>query len=436
MQQKERANCAEGSIRRGSSVQKPVPDARDNNFNIIRLIASIFVFAGHMEMIRSGTPLLFSIHSLHEMGVWMLFLISGYLITKSWLSDPHPLRFAIRRFFRLWPPFAVMVLIMVFVTGPLLSDNGVQGYFQSSWWYLYLMNLRFYPVYAQPGVFTNMIEAYVTNGSLWTMPVEAFAYVVTPILACLYGLGRKKRNAGALSASGASAVTADASAQFESAESTEARNGKRPVKSPESAELNRSNRSFHIAAVVTAAAIAFDLYLRVCKADAVVVFYGTELIPAYHLITMYIIGVFFTFEQAKKYLNIQVALVGMCLLIVFESSGVFLQYFLLLMVLPYTVFSFAFAPNAAFSRFGRKIDLTYGIYLYGFFFQQLVVYWQNKHGVTYPYTKTLLLSAIPTLLAALLSFYLVEKPAQRLCRAILKRMREGEERRKAERRGR
>lgn len=384
-------------------------DPRDNNFNIIRLIASIFVFAGHMEMIRSGSPLLFGIHSVHEMGVWILFLVSGYLITKSWLSDPHPLRYAIRRFFRLWPPFAVMVLIMVFIAGPLVSELGVKGYFQS-WFHLYLMNLWFYIVYAQPGVFTNMIQAYVTNGSLWTMPVEAFAYIITPLLACLYGLRKKKSSSvstmtSTLSDSAASEASEDRSAFLNSYTSSK-----------------NKDRSFHIAAAVTIAAVAFDLYLRVFQADLVIVFFGTKLIPAYHLITMYIIGMFFTFEQTRKYLNLQVACIGMCILIVFESSGVFLQYLLLLIILPYFVFSLAFAPNAIFRNYGKRFEPSYGIFLYGYFFQQLVVSFQNKCGVTLSYTVTLILSAIPTLIAATLSYYLIEKPTQRLSKRLLKRL--------------
>jgi len=388
------------------SAQQPVQDPRDNNFNIIRLIASIFVFAGHMEMIRSGSPLLFGIHSVHEMGVWILFLVSGYLITKSWLSDPHPLHYAIRRFFRLCPPFAVMVLIMVFIAGPLVSELGVKGYFQS-WFHLYLMNLWFYIVYAQPGVFTNMIQAYVTNGSLWTMPVEAFAYIITPLLACLYGL-RKKKSFSVLTVASTSSDSASSEDHSTSLSSYTGSKSK--------------DRSFHIAAAVTIAAVAFDLYLRVFQADLVIVFFGTKLIPAYHLITMYIIGMFFTFEQTRKYLNLQVACIGMCILIVFESSGVFLQYLLLLIILPYFVFSLAFAPNAIFRNYGKRFEPSYGIFLYGYFFQQLVVSFQNKCGVTLSYTVTLILSAIPTLIAAALSYYLIEKPTQRLSKRLLKRL--------------
>lgn len=373
-------------------------------------------------MIRSGSPLLFGIHSVHEMGVWILFLVSGYLITKSWLSGPHPLRYAIRRFFRLWPPFAVMVLIMVFIAGPLVSELGVKGYFQS-WFHLYLMNLWFYIVYAQPGVFTNMIQAYVTNGSLWTMPVEAFAYIITPLLACLYGLKTRKNATTKLPSTRPSvdSVPAALTSSITSAASSEAISSGaafagRRRKNP------GSDRSFYIAAAVTAVAIAFDLYLRVFQADTVVVFFGTKLIPAYHLITMYIIGMFFTFEQTRKYLNLQMACIGMCVLIVFESSGVFLQYLLLLIILPYFVFSLASAPNAVFRNYGKRFEPSYGIFLYGYFFQQLVVSFQNKCGVTLSYTVTLVLSAIPTLIAATLSYYLIEKPTQRLSKRLLKKL--------------
>ena len=65
-------------------------------------------------------------------GMFCYALAGGYLITKSWLSDPHPARYAVRRFFRLWPPLAVFVFLMVFVTGPILSSRGVWNYFHRS----------------------------------------------------------------------------------------------------------------------------------------------------------------------------------------------------------------------------------------------------------------------------------------------------------------
>ena len=138
---------------------------RKNNFTMVRLVATVFVFAGHMGVLLGGQAPLLGGYGLHELGVAMLFLISGYLITMSWLSDPDPLRYGIRRFFRLWPPFAVMVLIMVFLAGPLLSDLGVSGYFKSGY-QAYLQNLRLFIVYYQPGVFSGLPLPNTTNGSL------------------------------------------------------------------------------------------------------------------------------------------------------------------------------------------------------------------------------------------------------------------------------
>ena len=85
--------------------QKTQGNQRNNNFTIIRIIATVFVFAGHMGILMGGSAPLLGGFRLHQLGVSILFLMSGYLITMSWMSDPNPLRFAVRRFFRLWPPF-------------------------------------------------------------------------------------------------------------------------------------------------------------------------------------------------------------------------------------------------------------------------------------------------------------------------------------------
>ena len=73
---------------------------KKNNFNIIRFLAAALVFAGHMGILMGGGAPLMGSFSLQEIGVSTLFIISGYLITKSWLSDPHPIRFCSTSFFQ------------------------------------------------------------------------------------------------------------------------------------------------------------------------------------------------------------------------------------------------------------------------------------------------------------------------------------------------
>lgn len=365
--------------RTDTAVMKQQTNSRDNNFSVIRLTATLFVFMGHMGEILGMSPPYLGALPIHELGVMLLFLISGYLITQSWLSDPHPLRFAVRRFFRFWPPFAVMVLIMVFVTGPLLSDLGVQGYFHS-WYKSYLENLRFYMVYAQPGVFTDLPLANATNGSLWTMPVEAVLYIVTPLLLTLLR-----------------------------------------VKS-------RSRTSFRLMGGLTAVTVGFDLCLRTFFAGSAAVFYGTNWIAAFHLITIYVIGMFYTYEEVRKYLNLQVGCVAMLLLLFTQIVSDPLQHLLLYLVYPYFIFSFVFAPKPLFKNFSRKIDLSYGIYLYGFFFQQLLVSWQQRNGNDLGYMGTFGLSLLLTLAASVLSWYLVEKPSQQFGRFLIRKIKERENR--------
>lgn len=347
--------------------------ARENNFGIIRLAAAVFVFAGHMGVILgTNTPLL-GTFPLHEIGVFTLFLVSGYLITKSWLSDPDPLRFAVRRFLRLWPPFAVFVLLMAFVAGPLLSDLGVNGYFESGY-QTYLRNLRFFVIYRQPGVFVGQPADNTTNGSLWTMPVEAFLYIVTPLLLTFFRVKRK------------------------------------------------TERSFLPVAVFTGAAIGLDIYLRAFCAGKTAVLYGVDVTAAYHLIVMYVIGMLFTYKQMRKLLNLQIGCMAMCLALLIQMSAGPLQYLTLYLVFPYFILSFVFAPKPAFAWLDRKPELSYGIYLYGFFFQQLIVWMQYRHGWSLTYGRAFLLSAVPTILAAVLSYYLVEKPSQKLSRYLVKKL--------------
>ena len=173
-----------------------IPPARHRPSNIafVRVMAAVWVMAGHMGPIRGDLETVLGGFGLHTLGVEALFLISGYLNAMSWRRDSHFGRYMTRRFLHLFIPYAVMVLVMVWGTGPLISQLGRDGYYQS-WWRSFLDNLRFYIVFAQPGVFTDNPIPNVTNGSLWTMPVELFAYLLLPIAQSLLDTIRRRKNA-------------------------------------------------------------------------------------------------------------------------------------------------------------------------------------------------------------------------------------------------
>lgn len=340
-------------------------DARKNNFNIVRLFAALLVLIGHMGPIMGIAAPVFAGFTLHELGVTILFLIGGYLISVSWLSDTHYVRFQIKRFFRLWPPFAVMVILVAFVAGPMLSTLPARDYF-ASWYTVYLQNLRFFIIYALPGVFTDTPIPNVVNGSLWTMPVEAALYLITPIVLTILRVKRK------------------------------------------------SKASFYATAAVVVAACAADLYFRTRMAGQMAVFYATDWIAAWHLIVFYLIGMLFTYDEMKRLLNVQAALAGLCLQCLLQYAPPAVRQAALFIILPYAVFSIALAPAPLFYKVGSKYELSYGIYLYGFFFQQLVVRFSIQRGLEWDFYVCLLLSLALTVVAAWISCVAVEKPCLKL----------------------
>ena len=268
---------------------------------------------------------------------------------------------------------AVMVLLMTFLTGPLLSNLGISGYFNSGWWTEFLKNLRFFIVYAQPGVFTDAPIPYVTNGSLWTMPVEAALYILTPLICWIFGIRKKNQ------------------------------------------------KSFIFYSVFTVVLIIVATWLDV-HSEIQWIFYGTIWASALRLGTFFFIGILCAMEPIRKLFKMQwtpFALLAV-LLLQYESRPV--QFVVLILALPYLVFSLALAPNPIFYKVGRKYDLSYGIYLYGFFFQQLTMQWQRTTGVTLGVYGSFSVSLCMTLAAAFLSSMLVENKAQQLCKRIITKL--------------
>src|SRR5436305_9606461 len=98
------------------TTSSPDPRHRRNNFDALRLLAALSVVFSHAFLIAEGSEanepfvrLTGNQCILGLVGVFVFFIISGYLVTESWCRSPAPGRFAMRRFLRIYPGLAVTI---------------------------------------------------------------------------------------------------------------------------------------------------------------------------------------------------------------------------------------------------------------------------------------------------------------------------------------
>lgn len=173
-------------------------EGRDNNFDFLRfLFASLVIFSHSFAMLYNGSlsaydPLLHWTRgqaAFGGMAVDGFFLISGFLITKSWERSRSIGDFVQKRVLRIMPALVVVLLATVFVLGPLATNLPLISYFHSPRTYAYLafMGTRNLHLTDQlPGVFTHNPLPYRVNGSLWTIRCEGLCYIMVAVMGLLY----------------------------------------------------------------------------------------------------------------------------------------------------------------------------------------------------------------------------------------------------------
>jgi peptidoglycan/LPS O-acetylase OafA/YrhL len=159
-----------------------------NNFDALRLFAAILVLTTHSWALLGILPHDFIARWTNDsftaswLGLAIFFSLSGFLIDGSAASSPNWKAFAKRRFLRLWPGLTAVVLTTIFVIGPLVSNLGPGRYFTSWGTWFYLSTLTIWGTrWKLPGAFAGnpLVEV---NGSLWTLPYETTLYVISWIL--------------------------------------------------------------------------------------------------------------------------------------------------------------------------------------------------------------------------------------------------------------
>lgn len=156
--------------------------AQSNSLDTLRLMAALAVLVGHASIITGINPIMFGSIPLHAFGVCVFFSISGFLVTQSWMSDSNLGRYITRRALRIFPGLLVVLLATALIIGPIATVNPTAGYFSNIATYKYILsNLLLITNWSLPGVFAHVPISGQANGSLWTLPVEFALYLFTPI---------------------------------------------------------------------------------------------------------------------------------------------------------------------------------------------------------------------------------------------------------------
>jgi peptidoglycan/LPS O-acetylase OafA/YrhL len=320
-----------------------------NNFDFLRLTAATLVLISHQRALMGETDFgLNERFSLGVLGVCIFFIVSGYLVTQSWLRDPNVFRFLIKRFLRIWPGLFVVTCIAALVVGPIVTGLDIKSYFSSLELLKYFSSLRLtHMAFYLPDAFAHNPFPKAVNGSLWTIPLEVHWYFVLAIAGII----------GAL-----------------------------------------RWRWLAVCGVIGAAIYHFGIYNG--KADAL-----QNLTLEYGLFFLagVLLQLFRDWSAARQ--NILVAgsfIVGAIIFLAgWDVLGV-------LAALPCLVIFTGDASTPVLRRFGRFGDLSYGVYIYAFLVQQILVW---KFGTSGPFLLHLLATAIITFGCAWLSWHLIEKRA-------------------------
>lgn len=338
-------------------------DPRNNSLNALRLVFSLLVIAGHAQPLAFGDDArrLGSL-SYQDMPVDAFFVISGFLITSSRLRSKSTYDYLKKRFLRIYPGYWAALLVAAFIFGPLIwlreNNQSLASYFSAStenpFAYVVKNATIFVSQYNVAGLLANAPAAASINGSIWTLVYEVLAYVGVAVLAIAGVLHRRQ--------------------------------------------------------LVTAITVVFLITYILVMSNLAFIMETTgvshHIQDPFRFGFMFTVGAsFFLWADRIPFSNRLAALSAAVLL----AGGVFGSWrYYAAPAFVYLIFWLAIRLPSAVHRIGRKNDLSYGIYLYGWPAQQLLwTYGVPQYG---EFVFTVAAMTIATACAGL-SWRFVEAPA-------------------------
>jgi peptidoglycan/LPS O-acetylase OafA/YrhL len=172
-------------------------NTRENNLNLIRLLAATSVTFGHSFAMTHGShyDLLFSVSSaaFGFYAVAIFFTLSGFLITQSYIRKPEWKKFLKARLLRLVPGYLfanfITALLIVFI----VKSDALLMFTRQ--FLFHIIGGSFKEKYSFPDTFAHL-HYNSTNGSLWTLPYEFQMYLIVMLLGLTTVLYKRKAVAG------------------------------------------------------------------------------------------------------------------------------------------------------------------------------------------------------------------------------------------------
>jgi peptidoglycan/LPS O-acetylase OafA/YrhL len=167
-------------------------DITKNNFDFLRVLLAFIVFLGHLGTLSASDELKILKYSPIEIAVFGFFVISGFLIARSYERSSSLKSYLSKRIRRIVPAYLLVIFLCAILLS-LVSTYSFREYFSNPQVYKYLFwNSLFLNFKAPwlPGVFGNQ----AVNGALWTLKIEMSYYFCLPLLFLLFGKNNKYRN--------------------------------------------------------------------------------------------------------------------------------------------------------------------------------------------------------------------------------------------------
>lgn len=326
--------------------------SRDNNFNLLRLSLALLVIFTHAFGVTGDGRDPMAQYSGLSLGSWAVdgfFVVSGFLITQSWLRSHSFVDYILARCLRVYPGLWVCVGLCCLVLGPILTEIDIKDYFlHIEFWKFLLENSTLLPLGVHtslPGVFEGQGHG-ATNVSLWTLPFELKMYLLLLFLAILGCLNRWFLLALILLAAGWYGVNTFAGA-----------------------ELGHTTLVRFVFFFFTGSACFFWRKF-ICLSDI------------WAICIIALLALLWIFGGSRN-----------LFLIILNIST------------PWLILYLALRPSLWARVINRYGDYSYGMYIYAFPVQQLILWFANGQQLWW---QNFILSAVSTLLLAILSWHLVE----------------------------